>query len=93
MRLSFAIAGAAALLLTACSGGNEDAVNADANTAVVGETNLDTDAANAASAQMESETLANQAAELNEVADSNASANADAPATTTDDEAMNVAGM
>lgn len=94
-RLPFAITGAAALLLAACSGNNEDAVNADANASVTGELgDLANDAANDAANQMESDTLANQAAQLNAVAeDENASANADVPATAGDDEAMNVAGM
>lgn len=93
-RLSFAIVGAAGLLLTACSGNNEDAVNADVNAAQIDEINmLAGDAANDAANEMESDTLANQAAQLEEQSDSNASANADVPATTADDEAMNVAGM
>jgi hypothetical protein len=92
-RLSFAIVGAAGLLLAACSGKNEDAVNADANAAQTDELNsLATDAANDAANSMESDTLANQAAQLN-ATDENASANADVPATARDDEAMNVAGM
>jgi hypothetical protein len=91
-RLSFAIVGAAGLLLAACSGNNEDAVNSDANVQVDELNTLATDAANDAANSMESDTLANQAAQLNE-SDANASANADVPATTTDDEAMNVAGM
>lgn len=92
-RFSFAIAGAAGLLIAACSGKKEDAVNADANAAEAGQFNdLATDAANDAANQLEGETLANQAAQLNE-SDANASANADVPATGTDDEAMNVAGM
>ena len=94
-RLSFAIVGAAGLLLAACSGNNEDAVNADANAAATGELgDLANGAADDAANQMESDTLANQAAQLNAVAeDENASANADVPATSSDDEAMNVAGM
>ncbi|MEO5774582.1 MAG: circumsporozoite protein [Sphingomicrobium sp.] len=91
-RLSFAIVGAAGLLLAACSGKNEDAVNSDANAVQTEELNaLATDAANDA-ANAESDTLANQAAQLNST-DANASANADVPATTSDNEAMNVAGM
>ena len=93
-RLSFAIVGAAGLLLTACSGNNEDSVNTDANAAQVEEINtLATDAANDAANSMESDTLGNQAAQLEKESDANASANADVPATTTDNEAMNVAGM
>ena len=92
-RFSLAIVGAAGLALAACSGGNDDAVNVDANaTSELGD--LANDAANDAANSMESDTLANQAAQLNAAADdSNASANADVPATASDDEAMNVAGM
>ena len=93
-RLTFAIAGSAALLLSACGGANDDAVNdAEANAAQVDELNaLATDAANDAANQMEAESLANQAQQLSDEA--NATANADtAKAPAADDEAMNVAGM
>ncbi|MFL6733467.1 MAG: hypothetical protein ACJ8EY_02085 [Sphingomicrobium sp.] len=92
-RLSFAIAAATALTLTACSGTNDDAVNdSDVNASVVDESNsLDTDLANDAANEAEAESLRNQAAQLAD--ESNASANADVPATGTDDEAMNVSGM
>lgn len=90
--LSFAIVGAAGLLLAACSGNTEDAVNADVNASDMSDVNAFAGEAMNDTTALESDTLANQAAQLNE-SDDNASANAAAPATSSDDEAMNVAGM
>ncbi|MEO6359349.1 MAG: circumsporozoite protein [Sphingomicrobium sp.] len=90
--LSFALVGAAGLLLAACSGNSEDAVNADANAADMTDLNAFSGESMNDAANLESDTLANQAAQLNE-SDDNASTNADVPATSSDDEAMNVAGM
>ena len=81
-RLAFVIAGTAALTLSACNRGNEDAVqNAELNQAA-------TDAANDA-ANSEAAALGNQAAELN-------AANAAAEDNTTnpsDAQEQNVSGM
>ena len=83
----FAFTGAAALALSACSGGNEDAVdNAELNQPEADLNQLSSDAANDA-ANAEAEALGNQLDQLNEA---NAADETESPA---DADEQNVSGM
>ena len=89
-RFSFAIVGAASLMLASC-GGNDDAVN-DTAVNVGTENTLDDqamEAANDAANSAEMETLGNQAAELEQQAPENTAA----PVDDAEADAMNVSGM
>lgn len=86
-RLTFAIVGAAALTLAACSGDNQDAVdNAEMNQPPAELNDLSSDAANDA-ANAEAAALGTLQQQLEE---ENAAANATAPA---DEDEQNVSGM
>ncbi len=86
-KLSFVLTGAAVLALSACSGGNEDAVtNAEMNQPAPELNELSSDAANDA-ANAEAAALGTQQQQLEE---ENAADNATNPS---DDEEQNVAGM